>query len=100
MRPPSRAGAPFPRSNSEGARIRRLAVQGTLTALDSPTHVVFDRRFAVRDIGWLRAVTAEGAEQAGVSAGRCGYRESGTERDRDAEHDFGDQQGPFLMVTT
>jgi hypothetical protein len=60
--------------------------------------MVLDRRLAVRDLDLLRAATAEGAERAGVSAGRCGYRQRSTERDRYTDNDFGDQQRPFLRI--
>ena len=52
------------------ARVRRLAVHGAKTALESLIDLVFERKLAVRDIDWLGAATAEWAECTGVSAGR------------------------------
>jgi hypothetical protein len=50
-------------------------VHGAKTAPESLIDLVFERKLAVRDVGWLGAATAEWAECAGVSAGRCGYAE-------------------------
>ena len=82
----------MPRDNSEAARARRAAVQGTKTALDSLIHLVLNRRLAMRDLDWLRAATAKRPERAGVSAGRCCYRHGSTERDRGTEQYFRDHQ--------
>jgi hypothetical protein len=71
-------------------------VQGTKAALDSLIQLVLDRRLAMWDIDWLRAAAAERSERAGVSAGRCCYRYSSTERDRGTEDDFRDQQWSLL----
>jgi hypothetical protein len=71
-------------------------VQGTKAALDSLIQLVLDRRLAMRDIDWLRAAAAERSERAGISAGRCCYRHSSTERNRGTEHYFRDHQWSFV----
>lgn len=80
--------------------MRRVAVQVAKAVLDSLVHLVRDWRRA----GWGHdrrfAAAAEGAERAGVGAGRCCYAHCGSERDRGAEQYIPDHQWFSVRVVT
>jgi hypothetical protein len=80
--------------------VRRAAVQVAKSVLDSLVHLVVDWRLAGWGHGRWFTAAAEGAERAGVGAGRRRYAHCGSERDRGAEQYFPDHQCVSVRAVT
>jgi hypothetical protein len=80
--------------------VRRAAAQVAKAVLDSLVHLVRGWSLTIRGRDWRRAAAAEGAERAGVGAGRCCHPRRRNERDRRAEQDFLDHKYFSVRVVT